>query len=149
MSTLDTLDFKVLFRAGSSEAGASRKGSVSVDFVVNEVSLLGLLAKGGADMMGRFVRGDGAHNQRARESSLSAQADEDCEGRNLLYVCPECGDIGCGAYAVKVEVDGEEVEWSNFAYVNGYEPASALQDVGPFRFRRNDYDAVISKASQV
>ena len=149
MSQPDTLDFALLTRHGSSEAGSTRQARVPVAFVVNGASLLGLLAKGGADMMGCFVRGYGDLNQRAHESLLSAKPDDDCGGRTLLYTCPECGDIGCGAFAAKIDISGGKAVWSDFAYVNGYEPPSLLPEIGPFQFSLEDYSSAIESASHI
>ncbi|MET9266822.1 hypothetical protein [Amycolatopsis sp. NPDC004079] len=35
------------------------------------------------------------------------------DGRVLLYVCPECEDIECGAIAAKVSRRGDLVTWRN------------------------------------
>ena len=53
---------------------------------------------------------------------LVSQASPDSEsGRVLLYICPECGDIGCGAYSVRIEKTDAGYTWGDFAYENGYE----------------------------
>jgi hypothetical protein len=41
--------------------------------------------------------------------------------RVAIYVCPECGDLGCGAMTVSVSRDAEVITWSDFRWeVNWY-----------------------------
>jgi len=74
------------------------------------------------------------------ESSMSS-------GRVLLYMCPECGDIGCGAYSAKIARDHGTYTWSDFAYENGYEDPRPLEGIGPFVFSSSQYEAAIASAS--
>jgi hypothetical protein len=39
-----------------------------------------------------------------------------------MYVCAECGDLGCGAVTAAVEVGDDKVVWRDFGYQNNYEP---------------------------
>ncbi|MBK8414551.1 MAG: hypothetical protein IPL22_08630 [Bacteroidetes bacterium] len=41
-------------------------------------------------------------------------------GRTSFYVCPECGDIGCGAITAKIEITENRVIWKEFGYENNY-----------------------------
>ncbi|MFF3323839.1 oxidoreductase [Streptomyces sp. NPDC002889] len=63
-------------------------------------------------------------------------------GRCVIYGCPECEDIRCGAVTAVIERDGEDIVWRDFAWqtdtaadleLNGY------QGIGPFRFRGDEY----------
>jgi hypothetical protein len=47
-------------------------------------------------------------------------------GRVPILVCQECGDIGCGAIAAWIERHGLVVNWSDWVFENGYEPARPL-----------------------
>ncbi|GHE05839.1 oxidoreductase [Streptomyces alanosinicus] len=64
------------------------------------------------------------------------------DGRFVIYGCPECADLGCGAVTAVIERDGEDYIWRDFAWQteehadlerNGY------QGVGPFRFQGTEY----------
>ena len=66
------------------------------------------------------------------------------DGRCVIYGCPECEGIECGAVTAVIERDGEDVVWRDFAWqtsetadleLNGY------QGIGPFRFRGDAYRA--------
>ena len=41
--------------------------------------------------------------------------------RHSLFVCAECGDLGCGAVALSVKRTGEQVRWSDFGLENDHE----------------------------
>jgi hypothetical protein len=69
-------------------------------------------------------------------------------GRRLLYICPECGEIGCGAVTVQIEKKGDEIIWSDFRFETDAAGHGAVGeqyvDVGPFRFRKTEYWQVLS-----
>jgi len=148
----DKLNFICLERiASTSGKGGTTKGRISVDFTINGESLLRLLVAvdgSNGDFMGCFVQGYEEENRKIGRLLLGASlVDAQDDERILLYICPECGDIGCGSFAVKVYVHASEVVWSDFSYLNGYEPASPVAGIGPFRFLRIDYAAVVARAS--
>ena len=35
-------------------------------------------------------------------------------GRTVLYVCPECGDIECGAVTISIEENADNIIWKEF-----------------------------------
>lgn len=149
----DTLAHSLMERSGSSEPnGTSVQARTSVDFVVNGTSLLQTLIKadgGHPDFMGRFVAGYSEINQSAANELLARALPDTEDGYSLFYICPECGDIGCGAYAARVQRDAESYGWHDFVYVNGYEPPRAIATVGPFRFTTADYEHAIAAASSL
>ncbi|MEO3974670.1 oxidoreductase [Streptomyces sp. CAU 1734] len=69
-------------------------------------------------------------------------------GRCVIYACPECRSLECGAVTAVVERDGDAVRWRDFAW-----QTSALVDpardrypgVGPFRFRAAGYRAALER----
>jgi hypothetical protein len=65
-------------------------------------------------------------------------------GRLPLYVCPMCGDLGCGAVTVAVlwAPDGTRVTWCDFRMEDGYSDDRETIDLGalgPFVFDADDY----------
>ena len=58
---------------------------------------------------------------------LARRAPTLLSGRVPILVCEECGDIGCGAIAARIERRGSVVKWSDWAFENGYEPARVLE----------------------
>lgn len=68
-------------------------------------------------------------------------------GRYVVYGCPECEDLACGAVTAVIERDGEDVIWRDFAWqtdehadldLNGY------HGIGPFRFHGTEYRAALA-----
>lgn len=66
--------------------------------------------------------------------------------RASLFVCSKCGDLACGAITVLVARNDLVVQWSDFAYDNGYEAGTKLAHVGPFEFEWAAYLAAIRRA---
>ena len=68
------------------------------------------------------------------------------DGRVALYICPECGDLGCGAITAKISVDNHVVSWSDFGYENTYEDTvftAPLSAIGPFTFELRAYEMTL------
>ena len=57
-----------------------------------------------------------------------------------LYICPNCGDPGCGVFLVKVTMNNDEVVWSDFSFEVDYELGApsevfeTFESIGPFTF---------------
>jgi hypothetical protein len=69
-------------------------------------------------------------------------------GRCVIYGCPECEDIQCGAVTAVIERDEDDFVWRDFAWqtsetadleLNGY------HGIGPFRFRGDAYRAELER----
>lgn len=69
-------------------------------------------------------------------------------GRHVIYGCPECDDLGCGAVTAVIERDGDDIVWRDFAWqtddsadldFNGY------RGIGPYRFRGDRYRAELER----
>ncbi|GGV82455.1 oxidoreductase [Streptomyces griseoloalbus] len=67
--------------------------------------------------------------------------------RYIVYGCPECEDLACGAVTAVIERDGEDFIWRDFAWqtdvradleLNGY------HGIGPFRFRGTEYRTALA-----
>lgn len=69
-------------------------------------------------------------------------------GRVPLYVCPSCGDMGCGAIGMRVERTASTVTWREFRWETG--PGDPDDDLcavpgGPFVFDRAQHDAEVRR----
>ncbi len=62
-------------------------------------------------------------------------------GRTCLFVCRECGDIGCGAITVQILFTDETVVWKDFGWETDYsEPRlDEYKTIGPFTFKKYQY----------
>ncbi|GHB14998.1 oxidoreductase [Streptomyces viridiviolaceus] len=69
------------------------------------------------------------------------------DGRYVIYGCPECEDLACGAVTAVIRRDGDDFIWQDFAWqtderadleLNGY------HGIGPFRFMGAEYRAALA-----
>ena len=75
----------------------------------------------------------------------------DVEGRVSVYVCPECGDLYCGALTVVIERQGDELVWKEAA-MSTFDWADEMwlhdkTDLPELRFDADPYRAVIEQRS--
>jgi hypothetical protein len=145
---INSLSVRISERKAEKHVGWSKTGRIYADFVVDgtplstfanrlapeHISCLGWGSKESQDdVLSRLLPG------------TTAASDD----RVPLYICPECGDLGCGAVTVKVEREGSNIVWRDFAFETGLDTdppdlnRSTFADVGPFRFSANDYESAI------
>ncbi|MFE9444167.1 oxidoreductase [Streptomyces sp. NPDC006602] len=84
----------------------------------------------------------------AQVRSLLLEADAPLPGgRYVVYGCPECEDLACGAVTAVIDQYGEDFVWRDFAWqtdehadleLNGY------HGIGPFRFHGAEYRAALN-----
>jgi len=144
------LTHQELHRCGSSANGCTVTERFSTDFLIDGLSLLQTLVTidgEHTDFMGCFVRGYPEQNANAVAALLLQAPPETETGRVLLYTCPECGDIGCGAYSVSISGSNFGYMWESFAYENGYEDTRIIKGVGPFFFEKGAYEDAIRQAA--
>src|SRR5580692_1963851 len=106
---------------------AIRKGSHNkkeveyLDFVVSGRSLKSILGLENADYV--TLIGYGTNKEfvkqifnifRLKEKSYLAT------GRVMIYACPECSDIDCGAITAVILDLGSKIAWKDFGYETGY-----------------------------
>ncbi len=145
----DCLDIAILHRLG--EIGKQER--CSVDFLVNGRSLYALTGAGARDMCGRFSRETPEQNAGA-EKVFSLAAPPDMEGgRVMLFVCPECGDIACGAVTLRISRKGDRVTWADFACEDNLEPTTMdsepCRSIGPYTFTWEKYVEVLKRAARI
>jgi len=73
------------------------------------------------------------------------------DGQFMIFVCPECADLKCGAIICTIERADNGFTWSNFAYDNGYEEGmpdyQSYAHIGPFHFADSEYRRAIAQAA--
>ncbi|WP_028815562.1 hypothetical protein [Streptomyces flavidovirens] len=85
----------------------------------------------------------------AQVRSLLLEADAPLPaGRYVIYGCPECEGLECGAVTAVIERAGDDFVWRDFAWqtdetadldLNGY------HGIGPFRFRGQEYRTALEE----
>ena len=67
-------------------------------------------------------------------------------GRVMLYVCPECGDIDCGATTAVIRDLGDRIVWKDFGNETGYGGVDERYfNIEPIVFERQSYFQAFSK----
>ncbi len=145
---MTSISLKSRVRPGETLSAGAKTPRTFLDFVVDGRSLFDELTARGYDFvscLAEWPRGvDGA--ARAR---LMLQSPGDLpSGRVALYVCPECGDLGCGSLSVCIQRTGDLVVWRGFGYENNYDPNVIPMDgIGPFEFAFRDYSSLLGAPS--
>ena len=144
MASPNDLELVALHRAG----GDDRTERWSWDFVVDGRSLRAMV---GGDVAGVLGWGD-REIERESVARLLVRSKPDLNpDRVALYVCPECGDLDCGAVMASVVQSGDLIEWKDFAWDRPNDPGNVGAQpiaIGPFRFDRSSYARVLSSTIQ-
>jgi hypothetical protein len=134
-----TSKLELRWRVGS--GGGGRTERRYLDFVVDGISLYDRLAVG--DQVTALGCWSPDLEREHIQQLLSAS------GRVPLYVCAECGDLGCGAITALVERGPDGFVWRDFASENNYDAsitdAESYRAVGPFVFNKTEYWCVLNE----
>ena len=68
--------------------------------------------------------------------------------REPVFVCAECGDLGCGAVTARISASKGLAEWSDFAWENTWEEKpyrKGYEDIGPFLFEFGTCRAALTR----
>lgn len=147
---MNLLGHRRLHRPATGSGGATCTKRTSADFLIDGQSLLEMLVKcagGHADFMGCFVSGYAKECERM--SSILLDVSPEGGKRVLLYICPECGDIACGAYSVLVRREQEFYVWESFAYQTSEADLKTVEAFGPFVFDASMYKCSVLAASAI
>jgi hypothetical protein len=120
-----------------------------LDFVVNEQSLWEALGKM-HDMVSVLCAEFSVQaTAKAADRLLLADAADLPNGRRSLFICSECGDLGCGAITVEVNKENGQIIWKHFGYENTWENRVELgvyAEIGPFTFDAGKYERTLTQA---
>jgi len=135
-----SLEFAPTHRRGEHDGHISRTERWAWDFVVDGASVR---LRIDADLVG--VLGWNQSTDVEAVAKLLGEVPADlAPNRVALYICPECGDLACGALTVAVTLEADFVVWSELAWENGYDDsARTAYDIGPFRFERPEYERAL------
>jgi hypothetical protein len=121
------------------------------DFVVDGRSLFEELVKSrGTDNVSviRLEKTAVESSILAAETLMLLHPPDSPSSRRSLYVCAECGDLGCGAVTAWVDRTSNHFTWGSFVLENTYEdsPVAEYDQVGPFAFEAGDYELTLKQA---
>lgn len=127
------------------EGGGGRTQRDFLDFVVDGQSLSAMVG----DYISCLGWLDSDENAKAARRLVLEEPADLPNNRRTLYICPECADIGCGAFSLVVERVGNQIIWRDFGFENNYEGmvhTEGFEEVGPIAFKRDDYEKVIKQS---
>jgi hypothetical protein len=150
---MDRLRLIPAIRSGGRHADASWKTQQKfLDFVVNRQSLWQKVGKP-LDLVTVLALDEHVAPDKSALAVRRLILKEPAEllgGRRQLLICPECGDIGCGAITASIEKDKTGIVWRSFGYENDDEQEvkfKSYEDVGPFTFEAADYETALLQQS--
>jgi hypothetical protein len=138
---VSTLDVAWTTRSG----GGGRKERRFLEFVIDGVPLSTRIDADFISPFGWFS----IDAQRAAIDRLQRRKPPDlAHGRTSLYICPECGDLGCGAVSAMIAGGSGVVIWKDFGVQNNDEGAihtEGFEGVGPFTFNGSLYHGLFKR----
>ena len=66
------------------------------------------------------------------------------DNRIEVYICDECGHIGCGSVTAQIHDKGDKIVWAKFARQHNSDEVSSLFDVEDLEFERTSYFAALA-----
>ena len=120
-----------------------------LDFTVSGQSLWEALGKKNDMVSVLCAEFSAVETAKAVDRLLLAASADLPNGRRSLFICSECGDLGCGAISVIVDKEGDQIVWKNFGYENTWEEKLELGDytgIGPFTFDARKYEWIFAQA---
>jgi hypothetical protein len=127
-------------------AGGGRTSREYLDFIVDGQPLSPQIRRDLVSTLGWSVP---AANAEAVARLMIKESADLANHRHTLYVCPECGDLACGAVTVLIERDGDRIVWRDFAFQNENNEKAhreKIEGLGPFQFERVQYRKALSEA---
>lgn len=125
--------------------GGGRTERRYLDFVIDGVSLCSRFHADFIPPLGWFmVEAQLATIERLRRKMPPELAHE----RTALCICPECGDLGCGAISLSVGGGAGVIKWQDFGIQNNYEDViqrQGFEEVGPFTFDGAKYHLLFAR----
>ena len=139
---MDTLQFRPAIRHG----GNGKHEQHYQDFVVSGRSLRTVLGRDDSDLITSFGWLNSRYEEEQLQVLLLHKQSDVPTGRAMLYVCPECGDLDCGAITATILDLGDRIVWTDFGYETGY--GGLVGDyitIKPIEFRRQQYVQTLSR----
>jgi hypothetical protein len=147
------LELKPLIRAGVKNTDDTFKSERHfLDFVVDGQSLWEAVGKKRDQVSILCAEYSAEETAKAVSRLLLREKAYLPNGRCSLFVCSECGDLGCGTITALVGRQGETVTWEAFGYENTYEDKIWLDEYssfGPFKFDATAYESVLLQGMNI
>jgi hypothetical protein len=127
------------------QGGDGRTERPYLDFVIDGVALSSQVS---GDFITPFGWLDASEHEASIDRLLGKSPPDMRNGRTALYICPECGDLACGAVTLLVARENGVIVWKNFGFENTYEDVlhtAGLENIGPFAFDATQYHELFER----
>lgn len=129
------------------EGGGGRTQRDFLDFVIDGESLSEKISGDLISSLGWFLPQE---NEKAVNQIMLKEDSDLPDNRYILYVCPECGDVGCGAITAVIERENDNIVWRDLGFQNNYETEiRPIENIGSFIFERAQYRNALRTALQI
>jgi hypothetical protein len=117
--------------------------------MVDDRSLADLRGATKRDLVGRLDRDHRDRNAASVRVLTGNAAPDFGNDRVMLFVCPECDDLGCGAITAALRLENDSIVWSDFKHENNYDESMTTKfpQVGPFAFSVEQYRRVLGETT--
>jgi len=133
---MNTLQFKNVIWSGDSK----KPDRHYLDFIISGRSLRDILNLGKSDLISPFGWFENKAEEKLAMQELTLRKKSSLDtGRVMLYVCPECGDIECGAITAIVLDWGNRIIWKEFGYETAKGISELYSTIQPIEFSRQEY----------
>ncbi len=86
-------------------------------------------------------------SMKAANRLLLAERADHPHDRRSLFICSECGDLGCGAISCLIVREGDAVVWKECGFQTNYEGnVNLYAGIGPFSFEVASYERTLLRA---
>ncbi len=132
--------------ADTAGGGGGKTERSFVDFTVDGLSLFELMCSRGHDCITPLGWGN-SDLEAAALRRLRLEDERSLNGdREPIFVCAECGEIGCGAVTARITADKGLVHWAGFGWETTWEDGvsrDGYEAIGPFAFEFRLYRATL------
>ncbi len=127
--------------------GSNKHERYYLDFIISGKTLREILGVDNYDLITPFGWGNNKIYERDLLHVLTLRKKSDLQtGRVMLYVCPECSDIDCGAITANVLDLGDRIVWKDFGYETSYGGVTEeYSNIDPIEIDRQSYFQAFSK----
>jgi len=137
-----TLELRSAIRKGSS----NRTEREYLDFIISGQSLKSVLGMKNTDYTTLIGVGNQEYEKHILNVFRLKEKPNLKTGRVMIYVCPECGDIDCGAITAVIVDMGATIIWKDFGYETGYGGVTEeYTNIEPIEFDRQNYFMAFSE----
>ena len=140
METL-TFDKKIRVEQRTGDGQIIQHERIYFDFIVSGQSAKTKLKADKFDVISPFGWGNKIYEREIIKEFTGQKRPAISSGRIMIYVCSECGDIGCGCISADIEITDDKVIWKKFGYENN-DPDIDLEpykDIQPIEFDKQQY----------